>query len=83
MGPAEKKLLKSVGAAIAELRRRRGMNQINFGKLLEMNQSAVSRIESGFQRLSFYEATLVCRLFKITMTELVNWEVSVETADRK
>lgn len=64
---------KIVGADIRRKRMRLGLSQSVVAHVLEMDQSALSRIEAGKQELSAYEFTMIANmLFPKRPSQLTN-----------
>lgn len=59
LGRDESAFYKAVGARLQKFRKARMMSQTELAKALGLDQSAVSRIESGKQALSLYHRHLI------------------------
>ena len=56
---------------LIEIRNERGLDQQTVAKKLKMQQSYVSRCETGGRRIDIVEAAQFARLYKVSLDELV------------
>lgn len=66
-----KKFYLPIGERVREARRLLRLSQDELGRLLGLDQSAVSRIETGKQELTLHHAVKAAPLLKLTLWELV------------
>lgn len=64
-----------IGELLSNIRSVAKVSQIKLAAILNTEQSAVSRIESGFQNLSLYELHTICNYFDIRADEFLRDEV--------
>ena len=58
---------KIIGANLRRIRKKYGVTQADLGAFLGLHQTAIHRIETGFQQLSANELYAVSRYFKVRM----------------
>lgn len=68
---SDRRVRRQVARAMRELRVARGDSQTDFGRLVGLTQSQVSRIETGERTLRDVEIRRVCRALKIEAAELL------------
>lgn len=60
-----------VGSKIRDLRQAKGMEQEEFGKLLDLGRSSVSNIELGRQKLILKHLERVCEVLKCKSSDIL------------
>ena len=63
--------VKTLGKRLCELRKARGMNQVEVAEALRISRQKYSRMESGDNDPSLVELNRLALLFKTTVSELV------------
>ena len=71
---AETDFLKLLGRRIVELRKARGMKQIDLATKLEMEDSSLRRIESGRINSTIGMLKKISEGFDISLSELLNFK---------
>ena len=68
----KEEIQKQVGSRIVQLRKDRGMKQIELAHLLEIEDSALRRIESGRTNCTIWLLFRISNAFNISLAELLN-----------
>lgn len=63
--------VKTLGKRLCELRKARGMNQVEVAEALQVSRQKYSRMESGDNDPSLVELNQLALLFRTTVSELV------------
>jgi len=66
-----------LGEKVKQLRKRKGLNQDDLAKVLELSRSQISNLESGRRNLSLKQLENLCEYFKVDMS----YFFMVETTD--
>lgn len=75
MSVDEKELLKRIGKNISNYRKKKDLTQVQFAELIEMNRSALARIEAGGVNSSIIRLSKIAIELDITIEELVRVQV--------
>lgn len=65
----EQEFLEQLGQRIAELRKTKGMTQVEFAERLGIQRTALTRIETGGTNLSVLTLKLICENLDIRLNE--------------
>lgn len=65
MGKAKKDFNAVVGRNIMLLRRQKGLSQAELGKVIDLHQTAISRVESGDQSINCWQIKALIDLFSV------------------
>jgi transcriptional regulator with XRE-family HTH domain len=70
----KEKFQKRLGKHIATLRREKGLSQIEFGYLLEMEKQNVNRLENGRTNPTAYTLKKVAETLEIPLSKIFDFE---------
>lgn len=73
---------QEIGQRIESLRVKLGISQTEFGEAIGVDQSTVSRIESGSRRLVARELVAAARLFGVTVEQIMGQEEELPVLHR-
>lgn len=66
----KRKFNKLIGARLKFIRMLHGQSQESISFLLELDQSALSRIEQGRQNITLFQLTVFCKHFDVPVGEM-------------
>lgn len=75
----KEKLAKVLGQRITQLRKERGMSQVDLAAEISKDKQALTRIEGGKINITVYTASIVADALGVTLSELFD----VEALNRK
>ena len=61
-------MCSELGKKVKLIRKRRGLNQDDLAKTLELSRSQISNLESGRRNLSVKQLEKLCEYFKVDMS---------------
>ncbi|MCB0715327.1 MAG: helix-turn-helix transcriptional regulator [Chitinophagaceae bacterium] len=70
----EKQFLKKIGLRIKQLRTENGLSQREFGYMIDVEKSNVSRLESGRFNTKIYTLFKVAEALELSLSELLEFE---------
>lgn len=70
----EKQFLKKIGLRIKQLRTENGLSQREFGYMIDVEKSNVSRLESGRFNTKIYTLFKVAEALELPLSELMEFE---------
>lgn len=65
----EQEFLEQIGKRIAELRKAKGMTQVEFAEKLGIQRTALTRIETGGTNLTVLTLKLICKNLDINVNQ--------------
>lgn len=65
---------KSLGRHIARLRKEKGLTQVEFGYLIEMEKQNVNRLEAGRTNPTAYTLYKIAAALEVTLSQMVDFE---------
>lgn len=65
---------KSLGRHIARLRKEKGLTQVEFGYLIEMEKQNVNRLEGGRTNPTAYTLYKIAAALEVTLSQMVDFE---------
>lgn len=68
----KEKLAKVLGQRITQLRKERGMSQVDLAAEISKDKQALTRIEGGKINITVYTASIVADALGVTLSELFN-----------
>jgi transcriptional regulator with XRE-family HTH domain len=68
----EEVFYRRIGSRLASERALRGLTQLDLGRMLGRNQSFVSKVEVGHQRLQVLELVQICEAIDIDYCEVIH-----------
>lgn len=71
----KKKLLKSLGAKIKEIRTAKGITQEELAALIDSDRSYIGAIEQGRKSPSIYCLFVISNVLNIRLSEITNLEI--------
>lgn len=68
----KEELIKKLGEKIKEIRKKKGISQVELGRRINQEQQAIQRIEAGRINPSFYALYEIAKGLEIELKELIN-----------
>ncbi|MFY9159198.1 helix-turn-helix domain-containing protein [Aquirufa ecclesiirivi] len=76
--------MKSIGGKLRTLRNVHHLKQEYLGDYLKISQSAYSRLEGvNCQNITIAQLTKILELYKMSVSEFIDWDGSVEVSFKK